>query len=435
MLKYKKLLSSFIALVFIMIFSLPVMAHNHPGQGIGKGLIKQAEKFKFELNIKNFKEMKQCKIKVKNKHIKFDVPPVIKEGRTLIPVRAITQGLGAEVDWDEKNKLVTITKGDTVIEFDLKDGKVYIDGKETEIDVPPGLINKRVFVPLRFISEVFGEKVRHNPDTNEIDIGDEVGFIKGYVTDKDTGDGIKDVMVVVLDEDEKIQRTRTDNNGRYTLLDVPVGEYTLEFSHDDYHSVLRYDIEVEEDKVTSVNIIMEKVEHEVGNVSGKVTTEEDGEPIRGVKVLVHDGEEAVVRTITGRNGEYSLNDLPAGKYILEFSHDDYETVTRRVIVYDDETSKVNITMSPKYIEEGSISGKVTIEGSRTGIRDVLVRVYDGEDLIARTLTNRNGEYVINDLPAGRYTLEFSHDDYETVVKRAIVKDNTETEVDIKMKEE
>ncbi len=49
-------------------------------------------------------------------NFKFDTPPVIKDGRTLIPVRAITQGFGAELTYDQESQLVTITKGDTVIE-------------------------------------------------------------------------------------------------------------------------------------------------------------------------------------------------------------------------------------------------------------------------------------------------------------------------------
>lgn len=62
-------------------------------------------------------------VKVKGKDIKFDIPPVIKDGRTLIPVRAIMNGLGAEVKWDEAAKTVTVTKGDVTVVITLGSNK------------------------------------------------------------------------------------------------------------------------------------------------------------------------------------------------------------------------------------------------------------------------------------------------------------------------
>ncbi|KUO50288.1 MAG: hypothetical protein APF76_11295 [Desulfitibacter sp. BRH_c19] len=421
--KSRRLIALLITLVFVMICSLPVLAGNN-GQGVGKGLLKKAEKAKYEQTITEYLEMAQNKIKVRNKHINFDVPPVIKEGRTLIPVRAITQGLGAEVDWDEKNKIVTVTRGDIEIEFDLESGEVFVNGKEVEIDVPPGKINNRVFVPLRFISEVLGEKVKYNPDNDEINIGDEVGDIKGYVSEMidDKREAIEDVMVIVFEEDERIQRVKTDEDGQYILKDIPTGTYTLEFSHDDYNTVSRDDVEVKEDRVTTTNVIMSKVETEVGDVTGKVTIDGTRTGISNVYVRVYDGDDWVKRTTTDRNGEYTINDLPVGTYRLEFSHDDYETVNVRGTVKDGETIRVNATMSPE-IEEGFISGKVTKSNTTVGIRNVYVRVYDGDDLIVRTRTDSNGEYTTSNVPFGDYSLEFSHANYETFTMDVSVEDN------------
>ncbi len=410
--KNKKLLAILIALLFVMSFSLPVLAGNHPGQGVGKGLEKKAERTKVEQEIKNYKIMEQGKIKVRNKHINSDLPPVIKDGRTLIPVRAITQGLGAEVDWDEKNRIVTVTKGDIEIKFDLEYGEVYINGEEADIDVPPGLINNRVFVPLRFISEVFGEKVKHNPDTDEIEIGDEVGDIKGYVTERESGEAIEGVMVIVLKDEERIKRARTDSNGLYSLVDVPVGTYTLEFSHDDYNSVSKYEVRVKEDSITNnINVIMMKKETEVGDVLGKVTIEGTG--IRDVSVYVYDGEDWIKRATTDRRGEYTISDLPVGNNRLEFRHEDYETVRKRVLVEEGKVSTADATMIQKSVEEGSISGTVTT-GDGNPIRSVDVYVYDGDDLVEQTRTRSNGEFTIGNIPYGVYSLEFSHNDYITV---------------------
>jgi hypothetical protein len=257
MVKHKRILALILVLVLVAICSAPVLA-DHPGRGIGKGLEKKIEKVfeKFERNITKYLIMEKNKIKVRNKHIDFDVPPVIKEGRTLIPVRAVTQGLGAEVDWNQKDKIVIIKRGDIEIKFNLQNGEVLVNGKKSEIDVPPGFINSRVFVPLRFIAEILGERVDYNPDNDEINIGDEVGDIRGYVTKAKTDDGIKDVMVKVFSDDTLIKRTKTGDDGQYSFTDLPVGKYTLEFSHKDFITVTKV-VTVEKDKDIKVRVSME----------------------------------------------------------------------------------------------------------------------------------------------------------------------------------
>ncbi|SHM63773.1 Copper amine oxidase N-terminal domain-containing protein [Caldanaerovirga acetigignens] len=110
------------------------------------------------------------RVRINNKEIKFDVPPVIKDGRTLIPIRAIMNGFGATVSWDEVAKAVYIEKGDVKITIVIGSTTVYVNDNPVTIDVPAQLIINRTFVPLRFISETLGKKVNYNPDTEDIDI-------------------------------------------------------------------------------------------------------------------------------------------------------------------------------------------------------------------------------------------------------------------------
>lgn len=100
--------------------------------------------------------------------VKFDTPPVIKEGRTLIPVRAISEGMGAEVGWNAEDKIVTITKGDKVIVFNLTENKVFVDEVEIIIDVPAKVMNNRTMVPLRFIAEQLGLNVEYDEEMQTI---------------------------------------------------------------------------------------------------------------------------------------------------------------------------------------------------------------------------------------------------------------------------
>ncbi len=108
-----------------------------------------------------------------SKDIKFDTPPVIKEGRTLIPVRAITEGFGAELEWNSEEKKVTIKKGDKEIILYLDNRTAIVDGEEVELDVPSTAYNNRTYVPLRFIIENFGLKVDYDEETGLIEVEDE----------------------------------------------------------------------------------------------------------------------------------------------------------------------------------------------------------------------------------------------------------------------
>lgn len=99
---------------------------------------------------------------------KFDTPPVIKEGRTLIPVRAISEAMGADVVWNAEEKTVTITKDDKVIVFILTENKVIVDEAEVTIDVPAEVMNNRTMVPLRFIAEQLGLNVEYDEEMQTI---------------------------------------------------------------------------------------------------------------------------------------------------------------------------------------------------------------------------------------------------------------------------
>jgi hypothetical protein len=75
------------------------------------------------------------------KELKFDVPPVIKYGRTLIPVRAVSNALGADVAWDGATGTVTITKDETVIIIKLGSNVATVNGVEVQLDAKPELIS------------------------------------------------------------------------------------------------------------------------------------------------------------------------------------------------------------------------------------------------------------------------------------------------------
>jgi hypothetical protein len=99
-----------------------------------------------------------------------DQGPVIVAGRTLVPVRFVSQALGARVDWDEVNQSVRVAVDDTVVLIKLGLSVASVNGIWRELDVPAQAINGRTMVPLRFISEAFGASVLWDYATHTVTI-------------------------------------------------------------------------------------------------------------------------------------------------------------------------------------------------------------------------------------------------------------------------
>ncbi len=109
-------------------------------------------------------------VSVKKNLIKFDTPPYIKGGRTVVPVRAITEGLGAEVSFNPETFEVTIVKGDTTIILSIGSNVAIVNGESVELDSQSEITNSRTYVPIRFIAETFGLTVDWDAETETIDI-------------------------------------------------------------------------------------------------------------------------------------------------------------------------------------------------------------------------------------------------------------------------
>jgi hypothetical protein len=111
-----------------------------------------------------------AKIAVEIGGVQLDEDAYVVGGRTLVPLRAIFEQLQAKVDWDSKTQTVTATKGTTIIELTVNEVSASVNQNRVTLDVPPMVINQAIFVPLRFVSEALGATVGVDAARNVITI-------------------------------------------------------------------------------------------------------------------------------------------------------------------------------------------------------------------------------------------------------------------------
>ncbi len=99
-------------------------------------------------------------IDVFGKLVKNDVTAILTpEGRMMLPIRVIAEALGADVDWDPDLQKVTITKGDTIIEIFIGAEYAYVNGEKVALDSAAFIKDNRTYLPVRFVSEYLGADV------------------------------------------------------------------------------------------------------------------------------------------------------------------------------------------------------------------------------------------------------------------------------------
>lgn len=135
--------------------------------------MQKMNRIKIEIEKSGLKVIPVENILLPGKEVKFDTPPVIKDGRVLVPINSLVKAFGADVSWNQETREITIVKEGRTITLKLDSMTAIVDGKEVKLDVPAQSINSRTLVPVRFIIENMGLKVKWNPEDQTLEIEEE----------------------------------------------------------------------------------------------------------------------------------------------------------------------------------------------------------------------------------------------------------------------
>lgn len=172
----KKFFRMLVLTICILLVSVPVFAENEllTSTDYGWGL--------YDPTIANSINLNEVKVQLDGDYLDFTdadgekVEPQIINGRTMVPMRKIFETLGATVEWDGENRIVTGTKEDTEIKLQIGSNiatkTVSGETKNIELDVTPTIVDGRTLVPVRFIAESLDKTVGWDSDNRTVVIMD-----------------------------------------------------------------------------------------------------------------------------------------------------------------------------------------------------------------------------------------------------------------------
>lgn len=264
------------------------------------------------------------------------------------------------------------------------------------------------------------------------------GAISGQVTAAGTHENLGGIEVIAYEADEglPVGFASTRANGEYTVTGLAGGSYVVEFSAG-FESGLNYVTQYWDDAAsfadaTHVSVAegdtREGIDAELevgGRIEGVVTQACACElllPLKNIEVAVYeegDSKVPVGYAVTGKHGEYTVEGLANGKYVVQFSAS--ESGQNFIAQYYDRASSF-ATANPVKVVQGStakmidaelevggeISGRVTDASTHAPVENIVVAALDtGETVYGIAFTNANGEYTIPGLTTGSYEVGFA----------------------------
>jgi hypothetical protein len=204
------------------------------------------------------------KVIVDGKEVGFpDTQPYINDdGRTMVPIRFISEKLGATVDWktEKSNIVVTINKGTKTVILVTGEKKAKVDGETITFDTQAVNINGRTMVPLRFVSEAFGAQVDWNAQKKIVTITTEFSGVPSTGLQQGKVYPVKEVLT-------DISGLPTDLYDVETIKIVAGDPYQLEYAEKGLYKAVR----TMNMKGSMYGVIDKKVVEVLngGNLSGK----------------------------------------------------------------------------------------------------------------------------------------------------------------------
>jgi cell wall hydrolase/autolysin len=171
---------------------------------------------------------KEVKIEIDGKAmVPKDMPAVIIDGRTMLPMRQIAQELGCEVNWNEAAKQIYVMRGSDIIVFTVDSKTGYENGKEFTMDVPATIVNDRTMLPVRALADALHLNIKWNDPNRIVSIQSGDTVVKDEPKAPESGQTTAGTLTGIQTPSAK------DTDQTFTIqADGPMGRYEKTFVDD-----------------------------------------------------------------------------------------------------------------------------------------------------------------------------------------------------------
>ena len=171
---------------------------------------------------------KEVKIEIDGKEmVPKDMPAVIIDGRTMLPMRQIAQELGCEVNWNEAAKQIYVMRGSDIIVFAVDSKTGYENGQEFTMDVPATIVNDRTMLPVRALADALHLNIKWDDPNRIVSIQSGDTVVKDEPKAPESGQTTAGTLTGIQTPSEK------DADQTFTIqADGPMGRYEKTFVDD-----------------------------------------------------------------------------------------------------------------------------------------------------------------------------------------------------------
>jgi protocatechuate 3,4-dioxygenase beta subunit len=266
-----------------------------------------------------------------------------------------------------------------------------------------------------FQSQTIGQNVILNQtSTSNFVLVPNPGTVQGTITG--SGGPLAGALVEVLSSTGLVVAADTaDGAGQYVINKLTPGSYRLRASSAAFQtSIIGFSVLAGQTVEVDVNLLPNP-----GALTGTVSDEESGVALPGTSLkIVNSFGLTSASVTTDGSGQYFVDSLAPGNYVITFAAEGRGTKTVGAYVQSDETTTLNVSLKRLV---GVLSGIVSSDG--VSVSGAKIDVVSNNIVIAKTVSDENGEYTINGLSPGRYTIIFTADGYSTVTLGALIENN------------
>lgn len=171
---------------------------------------------------------KEVKIEIDGKEmVPKDMPAVIIDGRTMLPMRQIAQELGCEVNWNEAAKQIYVMRGSDIVVFTVDSKTGYENGKEFTMDVPATIVNDRTMLPVRALADALHLNIKWDDPNRTVSIQSGDTVVKDEPTTPESGQTMAGTLTGIQTPSAK------DSEQTFTIqADAPIERYEKTFVDD-----------------------------------------------------------------------------------------------------------------------------------------------------------------------------------------------------------